>query len=66
MSKTFDFEKERRAANANIREMKVTQPFIFPEYQRILNAVDAVQAANQELKRAQEAWERLGQDNVGS
>ncbi len=63
---TFDFEKERRAANASIREMKVTQPFIFPEFQRILQAMDASRAANRELVLAQEAWERLGQDNVGS
>lgn len=64
MSKNFDFENERRAANLSIRDMKVTQPFIFPEWQRIQQAVAAIQVANQELKRAQEAWDRLGQDNV--
>jgi hypothetical protein len=63
MSKTFDFEKERCAANAMIRHTKVTHPFVFPEWQRIQNAVDKIREANKELELAQAAWDRLGQDN---
>lgn len=62
----LNFEEQRRAANANIREMKVVTPFIFPEWQRIQYAVDRVRAANLELEHAQAAWDKLGQDDVGS
>jgi hypothetical protein len=57
---TFDFEKERSAANAHIREMKVMQPFIFPEWRRIQRATDALREAHKELEMAQSAWDRLG------
>jgi hypothetical protein len=65
MSKTFDFEEQRRSANRDIRDMKATQPFIFPEWQRIQQAVEAVRVANRDLEMAQAAWDRLGRDNVG-
>jgi hypothetical protein len=45
--------------------MKATQPFIFPEWQRIQQAVEAVRVANRDLEMAQAAWDRLGRDNVG-
>lgn len=61
---TFDFEEQRRSASKAIREMKVTQPFIFPEWQRVQLATDALRAATLELKRAQEAWDKLGKDDV--
>lgn len=62
---TFDFEKERKAANANIRELKITQPFIFPQWQRVQNATESLRDAQYELERALKEWNDLGSDNVG-
>jgi hypothetical protein len=60
--KTFDFEEHRRSANRDIRDMKVTQPFIFPEWQHVQIATDALRAAHKELERALEEWNNLGKD----
>jgi hypothetical protein len=61
MSK-FDFEEQRCSANRDVRDMKATQPFIFPEWQRIQQATDALREATKELERAQTAWDKLGKD----
>ena len=61
MSK-FDFEKQRKAANAGIREMKVTAPYIFGEYQALMRATDKLRAAHKEVEEAQAAWDNLGKD----
>jgi hypothetical protein len=58
-----EFERQRKAASASVREMKVTQPFIFPEYQRVLQATDKLRHAQAELEAALKAWNALGQDN---
>jgi hypothetical protein len=63
MSKTFDFEKERRAANANIREMKVTEPFIFHEWHMVQIATDKLREAHLELELALKKWDDLGKDD---
>lgn len=63
---TFDFEVQRKAAAANIRMLKVVTPYIFPEWQQVQQATDALRIAHQNLERAQSAWDRLGQHNVGS
>jgi hypothetical protein len=61
MSK-FDFEEQRCSASARIREMKIKTPFIFPEWQRVQQAMDRLREASKELANAQSAWERLGQE----
>jgi hypothetical protein len=58
----FDFEKQRKEANAHIREMKVVAPYVFPAWQRLMQATDALREATKELERAQAAWEKLGKD----
>jgi hypothetical protein len=64
MTKEFDFERQRKAANAGIRDLKVSQPFIFPEYQRVLLATDKLRAAQAELESALAAWDNLGKDGA--
>jgi hypothetical protein len=61
MSK-FNFEKQRKSANAHIREMKVVAPYIYPQWQRLMQANDALREATKELERAQSAWDKLGKD----
>lgn len=60
--KAFNFEDQRRSANAHIRDMKVVSPFIYPEWGRVQEATDALRAATKELKKAQDAWDNLGKD----
>ncbi len=57
----FDFEKQRRAANKSIREMKISQPFIFPEWQRLQEAEDKLREARREVELAQKSWAALGE-----
>jgi hypothetical protein len=63
MSKTFDFEKERRAANAMIRHTKVTHPFVFQEWQMVQIATDRLREAHLEFERALKKWDDLGKDD---
>jgi len=58
----FNLEKQRKSANAHIREMKVTAPYIYPEWQWVKTATDALRSAHKELERAQAAWDKLGKD----
>ncbi len=58
----LDLEKLRRDTNKIIREMKISQPFIFREWQRLWDAETALREARQELEWAQKAWADLGEN----
>lgn len=49
-----------KAAQKSVRAMKRTSPCIFPEWSRLQSAKAEVLRANEELKRAQAAWNSLG------
>jgi hypothetical protein len=63
MSVQFDFDKQRRIANAGIREGKKAMPFIYPQWQRLQQARRAAIAAIEELEAAERAWEEFGKDS---
>lgn len=49
-------------ARRNVRALKRTQPFIFPEWQRLKNAEQQMETAKQELEAARDAWKKVGAD----
>jgi hypothetical protein len=61
---TFEQVKEQcREAAKQIRKLKIANPYIFPEYNRLMEAKNAFKRAQAELNAAQAAWNRLGNNS---
>jgi multidrug resistance efflux pump len=54
-----------KQAQKEVRTLKKTNPYIFPQYTRLMNAKDAVRKANAELAAAKAAWAVLGAGSSG-
>lgn len=55
-----DFMEQISEAKAEVRQAKKYCPHLLPEYQALMRAAQDVVDAEQRLKEAQAAWDRLG------
>lgn len=47
-------------AKREVRNMKRTNPSLFPEYQRLMSALANLSRAQKEVTEAKAAWKKLG------
>jgi uncharacterized Zn finger protein (UPF0148 family) len=57
-----DARKQIEQARENLLQLKKTSPYIFPEWQRLERAKQAVEDARKELIAARVAWFMLGKE----
>lgn len=53
------FEKQQREAKRHIDKLKKNAPYLFHQYQRYMQAKDALERAQSDYERAKRAWEEL-------
>ena len=59
-NKPFDIHEAIAQAKASVKELKQTHPYIYPQWQELKAAEQALKEAQARLERAQDAWDNLG------